>query len=445
MAAHCHHLNTHATTVVAAAPCCCCNCSRNQPHYLPPSPADPLLQSLTSHSHLFHTTTPHPHPYQNLPHNYQQPQYFPPQPQTHHHKQKLEPTHALVSSLLRRIETLESSLFHPSSHSSSSNYYSSHSLRQVAARTIQSHFRAFLVRRSRTLRQLQHLAFIKSNLNSLKSSVSPATHFDSRSLSHQVMDMLAELESIRGDDQMIRDGKRSISRELVRFMEFIEEITVKRHEILRRGVKNVRIGTKSRVLRGGQRTRSSDCRGSEGDERELMEKLRERVEKIHVFSRDEEENVELENPTVFINGDCGVSSNRNGGLSKRYGGVQAKPKKNVSFVDNGNVYRVFRPVSTGEYNGSDSIDDERELVYGLNGEVEGKTEEDEEAHMEEEEEGSSEISNDDGNSRRNLGADFNYEMRKQEDGSFVFSAPMPVKMEPRTELMNMKSNVRVAK
>lgn len=257
---------------------------------------------------------------------------------------------------------------------------------------------------------------------------------------------------------MIRDGKRSISRELVRFMEFIEEITVKRHGILRRGVKNVRIrgnGTKSRVLRGGQRMRSSDCRGSEGDERELMEKLRESVEKIRVFSRDEEENAELENPTVSINGDCGVSVNRNGGLSKRYGGDQPKAKKNVSFADNGNVYRVFRPVSSGDYNGSDSIDDERELVYNsLTGEVEEKTEEDEETHMEKEEEGSSEISNeegsseisnDEGNPRRNLGANFNYEMRKQEDGSFVFSAPMPVKMEPRAELMNMKSNVRVAK
>ena len=58
----------------------------------------------------------------------------------------------------------------------------------------------------------------------------------------------------QGDDPMIRDGKRSIIRELVRFMEFIEEITVKRHGILWKGVKNVRIGgngTKSRVLCGG--------------------------------------------------------------------------------------------------------------------------------------------------------------------------------------------------
>ena len=56
---------------------------------------------------------------------------------------------------------------------------------------------------------------------------------------------------------MIRDGKRSISRDLVRFLDFIEGFAVKRHDLLLKARKNVRFvpnGDKSRVVLSKRKT-----------------------------------------------------------------------------------------------------------------------------------------------------------------------------------------------
>ncbi|KAL2528632.1 BAG family molecular chaperone regulator 8 [Forsythia ovata] len=108
------------------------------------------------------------------------------------------PTQPTVSSLVRRIAALESSIHR---HSSSS---SSQSLRHAAARTIQTHFRAFLVRRSRTLRQLKNLASIKSTLNILKSCVSENTGFDYEAISQKATCLLLKLDCIQFD---VEEGK----------------------------------------------------------------------------------------------------------------------------------------------------------------------------------------------------------------------------------------------
>ena len=98
--------------------------------------------------------------------------------------------------IISRINALESSLQH---FSRTSNFYSypSCTLKDAAARVIQTHFRAFLVHRSRTLRQLKDLAFIKSSLNSLKRSISNKTHFDCEAVSQKTMDLLLKLESFQ--------------------------------------------------------------------------------------------------------------------------------------------------------------------------------------------------------------------------------------------------------
>ncbi|KAJ6421577.1 hypothetical protein OIU84_028866 [Salix udensis] len=235
MASH-HHCQNHVSapttfTTTTTAPCCCFSHCSTQPHHHPISPpqlsTDPLLQSLVSllqqqqqlqlqhhRSHLFSPCLNEPNSHKKNHH----------QQSKLHFQQEDDPqqTHFVLSSLLQRINTLESSLHQFSACSSNNHSCHSHSLRDTAARVIQTHFRAFLVHRSRTLRQLKELAFIKSGFNSLKSSISTESHFDFKVVSHKAMDLLLKLDSIQGGDPMIRDGKRSVTRDLVRFMEFVD-------------------------------------------------------------------------------------------------------------------------------------------------------------------------------------------------------------------------------
>lgn len=268
---------------------------------------------------------------------------------------------------------------------------------------------------------------------------------------------------------MIRDGKRSISRELIGFMEFIDEVSLKRHVLYsNRAVKNVGFGrnvTKPRVMLGDHRKRTVDSGRSDGDERKLLEELCNRVQKIEEFSRvyeEEEEDVGVGNQGVSINGNRTGSQNRIGGLVKRQGGVQVqvqpKVKKNVSFVENGNVYRVIRsshgPGSSGDcdsFDENDLVDGEGELMNNLCREVEEigvspkEAEEDNEEAATEDEE-SPQVTDEERDPRRNMRNGGDYEIRKQldqeEDGGVVFSAPLPVKMEARADLMNKKQPVR---
>ena len=80
---------------------------------------------------------------------------------------------------------------------------------------------------------------------------------------------------------MNRDGKRLISRDLVRFLEFIDGFAMKRHGLSFKAMKNMNFGhpncNKGRVL--GTTIRSL------GGQREVIQKLRARVEKISGFFR----------------------------------------------------------------------------------------------------------------------------------------------------------------
>ncbi|WOG93259.1 hypothetical protein DCAR_0312540 [Daucus carota subsp. sativus] len=443
MASHSHHhhhnlqqCHPSATTTT----CFCCHCTTTSHHPPPPPEQQPLI----IHCQAQFSQQPH--------HSYypQSPLLQNPKPQFQHLRRQEyvqendEISHTVISSLLRRISALESSVRRSSSSAS-------FSLRDAAARTIQTHFRAFLVRRSRTLRQLKDLALIKSALNTLKLNHSNNTRSDSRALSLKALNLLNKLELIQGSDPMIRDAKRSINKELIRFMDYLEELSVKRHQLSTRVVKNLRIGvsgTKSRGL-------SSDLRGSglgtrgprEDGERELLEKLRKRVEKMEGYSRaseedEEEDNVEDKNSGLYVNGKRGVERVRNGVLMNRQAGAPSKAKKSVRFAENGNVYMVYKghngPVSFVECHsndGSDSVDAEeigREIEEIGNGDDE------------EEDEESPQISDDGRDRRGNVVAESDnessgHEPIENEDGSFVFSAPLPVKMEPRADLMNKKS------
>lgn len=330
----------------------------------------------------------------------------------------------------------------------------------MAARVIQTHFRAFLVSRSRTLRQLKELALIKSAFNSLKSSVSNKTHFDFHVVSQKALDLLLILDSLQGGDPMIRDGKRSVSKDLIKFLEFVDGFVAKRHEISTKAAKNVRFvgnSIKPRNFRtnGGYLS---------GDQAEVMSKVRDRIEKIHAFSRvikSEDEDVELESFHEVIDDDDEeenprVYRSKNGVLVKRYVVAQPKVKKNVTFAENGNVYR-FIDNGNGKSNGSISsgdgtLTDESASSDGNGQGIEVKEINDLPKETEDEKELYFEngvwMQSRDGerNPRRSMKAEGRNEIDgdyKDEDGQFVFSAPVPVKMESRADLMKKRKALKI--
>ncbi|XP_065855743.1 BAG family molecular chaperone regulator 8, chloroplastic [Euphorbia lathyris] len=471
---HHHHHHHHHSQNPIPAPCnChyndCCSQSSPPPQHLS---IDPILQALSlllqrqqpnHHAHLNkHQARKNPH------HNLQ----F--QAQKLHSEllgeDELTHSHSVISSLLQRISSLETSLAHFHASSSSNKHrYPSYSLREAAARVIQAHFRAFLVRRSRTLSQLQDLAFIKSSFNSLKSSISNRNHFNYGSVSQKAMDLLHKLDSIQGGDPMIRDGKRSISGNIVRFLEYIDAITVKRHERSCKPVKNVRF------VRNSNTSRALNSNGHFSvPQKELVEKLSERVEKIRGFSRvfdNDEEDVELEGFQEFIDDDDndeeekpeyhrvlvdGKHNNskiKNGVLVKNTDG-KPRVKKTVSFADNEDLCRIFsdppEPVSNGDgsvSDGSNSIDDHVEHMDYNEIEEQRKGTSDNAKNDEvyqEQKAASSHTSNGERSGARNLRGGYSemISIQQNEDGRLVFSPPVPVKMESRADLMQKRKTVK---
>ncbi|TVU20623.1 hypothetical protein EJB05_36838 [Eragrostis curvula] len=240
------------------------------PASAPPPPPPPAAH---------HATNPYPYP-----HHYQQqeakPHAYAHPPQQHQH-QPPQPTasdqsHLLLHSLLRRVAVLESALPRcipppppsrrtphpdprhrqavlddeddddedaeesppsPPRQRRPTRAGPSSSARDLAARTIQAHFRRFLARRSRTLRQLKELAVLRSQSASLRGSLSGrrGRGADPAAVSEAAMGLLFRLDAIQGGDPMIREGKRAVSRELTRILEFVDKVLVKEHEQLPMG------------------------------------------------------------------------------------------------------------------------------------------------------------------------------------------------------------------
>ncbi|KAK6928117.1 hypothetical protein RJ641_006708 [Dillenia turbinata] len=458
---HLHETNHHCC-------CCCCSCCTIPSDPLVQAIATQLIQAQLSHSHPQSQHPQHPNLFsrhsfsqyfkQSPPQNLHNPSCQQSKHRFHQQNQQQEGEqnqrrNSVISSLCQRIDALESSLQHFSSSSSS---FFSNSLRDRAARTIQTHFRAYLVRRSRTLRQLKDLALIKSRFISLKSSISDQTHFDYEDASQQATDLLLKLDSIQGFDPMIRDGKRSISRELVRFLEFIDGVLTRRRENSRKLKKSLgfsRNGNKSRVLI------NSDLGG---DKRSLTMKLRDLDGHIGGPSRDfgdVDGNVEIEGFHHF----SGNGKNPNPrsrfphGVLVKKDKLEPKMKKSVSFAEDRNVVRAFGRPNGACSNGSAriiygdySIDDERVLVENLCNGIEevgafSRVSDDEGDDSDEDMEngGSSQISAGKQIPRRNLKIyDEVDEHHQGQNGNIVFSAPMPEKMESRADLIE-RENVKI--
>ncbi|XP_045798893.1 BAG family molecular chaperone regulator 8, chloroplastic [Trifolium pratense] len=427
MASH-HHYNHHHHSHHQPPPpppppppthCCCTpsyTCCTPQQH-------DHLVHIISSlilsqqHDHLVHNNNNNLNPTQFHHHPKSQTLYHHNQNQNHNLKHQS----ITISSLLNRIESLESSLNHQS-----------YSLRHSAARVIQTHFRSFLVRRSRTLRNLKQLASIKSSFISIRSSFSTHTHFDFPALSLKAVNLLIQLDSIQDRDTTIVDGKRLISRDLVQFLDSIEEVAAKKRIHYVKAVKSSRTGQKV------QRPRNSD--GDDAEKKKLLKNLRGRVEKISKLCEaygDDEEGLEAEdgvhNHGDDYDDDDGVTDvligrrdrNKNGVFVKRQE-IQPRVKKSVRFAENGNVCEVYS-TRTCESDGSSSNDDRGEVlenrkfvVVDVVDSSQG-VDDDEEALVEDS--GGSTRSRDDGDI-----------VKEQHQEKLLFSAPLPLKMENRTDL-----------
>ncbi|KAL6551595.1 hypothetical protein OROGR_007749 [Orobanche gracilis] len=429
MASHHHHLRHYPT----AASYCYCSPPYSLCHHHPPPQPD---------WHPLYHPPPQPHLYSaqtNLPNSHQ----CHPRSQERCFEEERETQHT-ISSLLHRIATLESALRSRSSP---------HSLREAAARTIQTHFRAFLLHRSRTIRQLKALASLKSTLGFLKSSVSKQTHFDYDVVYHHAMELVGRLDTIQGGDPMIRDGKKSVRRELNNFLDFIDGFDIE-HMGVSSGinVRYKRCNMKNKVP-GGEKRVSNMKRGELRSA--TMEKLRglvERIDKLSEEMDDEEESKVIESPDDVFMEKYRVCDNVKAGLVKQVRGVQSKLKKSVSFADNVKVYSLEKNYSDDDGNIDRVKFVSRDFEDDLCREVEeigvsSKEAENDDDDVEEVPEVEVHSENgcvDEKESRSCLrsGGDFGRRIYNQHEvDNAAFSAPLPLKMETRAGMIDKRKKI----
>ncbi|KAG0463411.1 hypothetical protein HPP92_019480 [Vanilla planifolia] len=240
---HYHHHNGNYEGF-CSPPCCssCCRCSPSaSPLPIPSISADQLLQSMATQLLYGNPTHGHLPQTQTFLHSHQL--------QTHKDQQQ---TQALLHSLVRRVAALESSLSRlslsqscpsaktcrvstpsspPRRRRSSSPPPAPHThsvpplpLREVAARMIQARFRQYLVRRSQTLRDLKRLASFRAEAATLRSVISGKAVIEPEVVSQRITELILQLSSIQISDSMIREGKRSVEKELVRMLEFTKKV-----------------------------------------------------------------------------------------------------------------------------------------------------------------------------------------------------------------------------
>ncbi|CAG7902537.1 unnamed protein product [Brassica rapa] len=132
-------------------------------------------------------------------------------------------------NILRKINDLDLSLNRFSARRES---YST--LKDSAARVVQTHFRSYLVRTSVSL------TMIESSFESLiRSLVSGKTRFPLEAVSREAARLLLRLDFIKGSaDSVIRDGRRTLCRDLVRFLHYVDDCGVRRRNVVSKYAKD---------------------------------------------------------------------------------------------------------------------------------------------------------------------------------------------------------------
>lgn len=138
---------------------------------------------------------------------------------------------------------------------------------------------------------------------------------------------------------MIRNSKRSLSRDLVRFLQYIDDCAIKRFDFVSKSARNVTF------TGSGSKLRDSDGKMPQGfgvAEDRTIEKLRNRIGKVFVTSSGEEDLMtdDDEDVPVIDKRKVGSSRSRIGVVVK---GNELKPcvRKPVVFDKNRNVYKVY--------------------------------------------------------------------------------------------------------
>ncbi|XP_033140742.1 BAG family molecular chaperone regulator 8, chloroplastic isoform X2 [Brassica rapa] len=451
---HNHH---NQIPLVPTSPHCCTH--SNHPS---PPPPDTLLHLLASYLQT-----------------HQQETHFPNQTCSCNQNNVPRQQHdqVILSCLLRKIDALESSLnkFAPF-HDQRRDRHST--VRDSAARVIQTHFRSYLVQRSISFRYLKELAVIKSSFLSLKSSVSGKPIFPYKVVSRKATDLLLQLDSIQGRvDPMIRSSKRSLSRDLVRFLQYVDDCVVRRYA--------------ADVSFVGSHSKRPQGFGVVEERR--VEKLRNRMGKVFVTcdegeeldsTTDDSEEVSIDKrksgsskfrtganvvkPTVrktmvldknrTVYQDESVDSSeeetlvvtrdnerKHHGLKTRKmvlvkeGGGKSRVVKTVRFDEDGNVYKVYGDTpeassiseegddsTSGSNDGNgDKKGNEVEEIKYVPKEKEGFEEEEEETQSEKE------VSSSEGSERDATGSNEHKKRQIQvQKGNLMVSPPLPLKMEP---------------
>ncbi|CAA0384099.1 unnamed protein product [Arabidopsis thaliana] len=312
----------------------------------------------------------------------------------------------VLSCLLRKIDDLESSL------NKFSSFYDKrrdrHStLRDSAARVIQTHFRSYLVHRSISFRQLKELAMIKASFLSLKSSVSGKLIFPFKVVSRKATDLLLQLDSIQGRiDPMIRSSKRSLSRDLVRFVQYVDDCVVKRYGFVVKSGSGIKLnGKKPQGFGTSSEDEDNNADMSDDSEEVPVSSIDKRkvassksrtgvvikgdvvkppVRKFVVLDKDgnvcqvignrhdltsiaEDDSVDGDEETLVMSRDNGRRQSlkaRNGVSVKGGGGKTTRVVKTVSFDENGNVCKVYGDTDdlTSSAEDDDSVDDGEETL-----------------------------------------------------------------------------------
>jgi len=208
---------------------------------------------------------------------------------------------------------------------------------------------------------------------------------------------------------MIRDNTRSITKEIVQFLEMVDGFRVKKHQFTTRTARDTKLVRKDYGIAhdgGGLSERGAGlkCRSLNGEEKKLIANLREKVERISRMSRaleDEEvndgeiegyEHVGHENEEIV---DQITNNNRlEKGLPVENNAYISNAKKHNCFMEDGSVVWVSNIDGGTHWGSQDEVDAQSD-------------------------------------GRQSLQSDGSCH---NEDREFTFSVPGPVKIEPRAGL-----------
>lgn len=224
---------------------------------------------------------------------------------------------------------------------------------------------------------------------------------------------------------MIRDGKKSIHVELTRFLDFIDGVTVKRSGFVRKNVRQGECSKKSRGLYNNNKKMDNRDRKLE----DLVNRIEALYNKVpQAQQEDGEEDEEVESPRKN-----GVILSRKSGFTKG-NGIQAKVKKNVKFAEDGNVYYVPRSrnelVLIEECDGDDITDllNAKKKLDLLQREAEEVSKDNNE--------GDEVAQSDDGDDQESIKS-------SDDERGPTYAAPLPVRMETRSDLMDKRKTSKL--